>query len=270
MIIVDEYDSSVNSALLSPTADPFRQYLKYRTSAYFRFFTTLKQALRIPGNRALVVGVTPLAIADFTSGFNIAFDMTWEPRYQDVCGVLVDDIEPILKIIGGKHHWDDKRIGDFLSQLVSSYDGYHFGGDTRVFNSGQLVNCLQHLHDNGKFPARLVDVNTNLSESALEFLSQSQNDQLYPLLLQLLTNPVPFKLFTAFAIDQVKKELDVGALDTLLSLMVYYGALTTVEIDGVSKVSSMCIVVMVFIVIMQPLFGACTASVRQNSQQSGS
>jgi len=71
MIIVDEYDSSVNTTLLLPEAEQFRKYLQYRTSSYFSFFTSLKKALQITGNCALVVGVTPLAIADFTSGFNI-------------------------------------------------------------------------------------------------------------------------------------------------------------------------------------------------------
>jgi hypothetical protein len=105
MIIVDEYDSSVNHAL-SPEAAPFWQYLEKRTSTYFKFFTCLKKALEVPGNRALVVGVTPLAIADFSSGFNVDLDLTWDPECQDVCGILVNDIEPVLQQIGREKNED--------------------------------------------------------------------------------------------------------------------------------------------------------------------
>ncbi|KAF8420363.1 hypothetical protein EV426DRAFT_644320 [Tirmania nivea] len=111
MIIVDEYDSSVNSALLSPNADCFRKYLKARSCRYFRFFTLLKQALRVVHNHALVVGVTPLAVSDFTSGFNISFDMTWDSGFQDVCGIAIDDIEPVFINIGRKYRWDVKTKG---------------------------------------------------------------------------------------------------------------------------------------------------------------
>lgn len=98
-----------NSALLSPNADRFRAYLKARTCGYFRFFTLLKQALRIVHNHALVVGVTLLAVSDFTSGFNISVDMTWNSEFQDVCRINVtDDIKPILNNIGQKYGCRDK------------------------------------------------------------------------------------------------------------------------------------------------------------------
>jgi hypothetical protein len=239
MIIIDEYDSSVNAALLFSAAEEFRKYLRFRTSSYFSFFTSLKMALQITGNRALVAGVAPLAIADFTSGFNIAFDMTWNSQYQNVCGISVEDIQPVLQNIGQKHGWDETRMNEIFRLLLDFYDGYHFGGDLRVFNGGQLVNCLQHLYKTNTFPERLVDINTNLSESVLQFLSQGRNDKFYLLLMQLLTGPVSFVLFTSFVIDAVREELDVGEPNILLSLMVYYGALTIVKIDEVSKIFAM-------------------------------
>jgi len=236
MIIVDEYDSSVNSALISPNADCFRKYLKARTCGYFRFFTLLKQALRVVHNHALVVGVTPLALSDSTSGFNIRFDMTWDSGFQDVCGITIDDIEPVLNNIGQKYRWDVKTKEQFNKKLIEFYDGYHFGGDMRIFNAGQVVNCLQHIYRHGEFPNPLVDVNTNLSESVLEFISQCTNKQFYPILMELLTDKVEFRLSAYLSIDTVRNELNAGNTNTLLSLMVYYGALTVVTTGGVSTV----------------------------------
>jgi len=77
----------------------------------------------------LVVGVTPLAIADFTSGFNITFDMTWDLQYQNVYSILIEDIKPILQNIGQKYNWDKTKINEIFKLLLDSYDGYHFGGD---------------------------------------------------------------------------------------------------------------------------------------------
>jgi hypothetical protein len=157
MIIVDEYDSSVNTALLFSEAKQFRKYLQYRTSSYFSFFTSLKKALQITGNYALVVGVTLLAIADFTSGFNIAYDMTWSSQYPNMCSISVEDIQPILRCIGQKYGWDETKINQIYNLLLDSYDGYHFGS---VFNGGQLVNCLQELYKRDALPIRMVNVNT--------------------------------------------------------------------------------------------------------------
>lgn len=222
MIIVDEYDSSVNSAIFT-TAEPFRKFLSDRSSSYFKFFTSLKAALKKPENHALVVGVTPLAISDFTSGFNIAVDITWDERYQDVCGVTTLDIGPILQKIADDHRFNRAVIEQ---RLRNYYDGYHFGGSLGVFNSGQLVNCLEVLSETGEFPSRLTDINTNLSESVFRFLSNGENFMFFEILMKLLTTTVPFNLQTSFDIDTLRKELDEGSSDTLLSLMVYYGALT--------------------------------------------
>lgn len=155
--------------------------------------------------------------------------MTWDSHYQNVFGISVTDIQPVLQNIG-KKAWLDKI--DEISNLLL---------DTGIFNDGQLVNCLQNLYLTGTFSDRLVDINTNHSESVLQFyiLSGNKNDKFYQLLMQLLTRPVPFMLFTSFVIDVVRKELDIGDSNTLLSLMVYYGALTSVKINKVSKIFAM-------------------------------
>jgi len=235
MIIVDEYDSSVNSALLSTKADHFREYLKRRTSGYFRFFTVLKQALQVDGNHALVVGITPLAICDFTSGFNTCFDMTWNSKFQDVCGIAIDDISPVLNSIAKKYDWDIKTKEQFNTKLKEFYDGYQFGGNSMIFNSGQVVNALQHIDMFNSFPNPPIDRNTDLSDSVLRFLSECKNESFCQLLMDLLTDKVKFHLSTCFSIDTVRNQLNTGDTDTLLSLMVYYGALTVDILDKVSQ-----------------------------------
>ena len=141
------------------------------------------------------------------------------------------------------------KTEEVFGLLTKFYDGYRFGGDLRVFNGGQIVNCLQYLFDVGTFPNTLVDINTNLSESVLQFLSKGWNDQFCLLLIQLLTKPVPFQLSTAFVIDEVRKELDDGKPDTLLSLMVYYRALTVVMVNEVSNIYAICIVIIVILIM---------------------
>ncbi|CAG8667248.1 9988_t:CDS:1, partial [Paraglomus brasilianum] len=155
---------------------------------------SLKLALENTRNHALVVVITPLAIA---SRFNIDFDLMWDPEYQDVCGILVKDINPILQEIGQEKKWSEMKICKVCSLLI---DGYCFGGKLEVFNSRQVVYCLHYLHCFGKLLRKLVD--TNLSENLLLFLSNGQNDQFNQLVLQLLSGPVPFDLPKVFVIDQ--------------------------------------------------------------------
>ena len=82
-------------------------------------------------------------------------------QYQNVCGISVEDIQPVLQNIGKKYGWNDTRMNEVSELLLDLYDGYHFGSDLRLFNhGGQVVNCLQRLYSTNEFPERLVDINT--------------------------------------------------------------------------------------------------------------
>ena len=229
MITVDEYDASVSSAL-HEGATEFRKYLKEKSSVYHRFFSRLKELIQFPRNYVLIVGLSPLAIADFTSGLNIVTDLTWKRSCQDVCGLTEEDIRPVLKAMGDSHQWNDEKVEQVFNRMKELYVGYHFGGETDMFNSGQVITCLRHLMEYGEFLDTPVDMNTNLSGSILQFLSLSNNPQLQIILMNFLSEKlIPFQLRLTFEISTLRDELVAGNTDALISLMVYYGALTVVK-----------------------------------------
>ncbi|GES78883.1 hypothetical protein RCL_jg21771.t1 [Rhizophagus clarus] len=88
-------------------------------------YLKVPKALQITRNYALVIGVTSLAIADFT----------------------IEDIQSVLQSIGQKYDWNEIKINEIYNLLLDSYDSYHFGSESRIFNGGQLGQfCLLCLH----------------------------------------------------------------------------------------------------------------------------
>jgi hypothetical protein len=75
LLIIDEYDSSLNNALLDkPLADELsKRSIEGVQSAYRQLFGRIKDGEETGTiGRIVIAGVVPLSLNDFTSGFNTA------------------------------------------------------------------------------------------------------------------------------------------------------------------------------------------------------
>jgi len=100
-VMIDEYDVSINKALGNPffvsalqvPEGGNRNPLRRMENMYTEFFSKLKTACDENVARCFITGVIPLALNEFTSGFNIATHITNDLRFASLCGFTEADVQ---------------------------------------------------------------------------------------------------------------------------------------------------------------------------------
>ena len=107
------------------------------------FWATVKSKLQLRYGikKVFMTGVTPLCLADMTSGFNVAMNMSFRPRYSTLCGFTQSDVLEALRLVCQ----DEKKAHDCLEELTYYANGYHFSRKPveSVFNPQTVLAYLQ-------------------------------------------------------------------------------------------------------------------------------
>jgi hypothetical protein len=169
-VLVDEYDASINEALgnvelvKSLQSDPkssreSEQKTKKIETKFKQFFSRLKEASQEYGVFIFVTGVTPLALTEFTSGFNDARDITLGRNFAEMYGFTEDEVKGQLNFI--PHELN--LVDDIATALREKHNGYRFsmieyitleveGKEERwgiqvpsVYNPGRIRHSLQQV-----------------------------------------------------------------------------------------------------------------------------
>jgi hypothetical protein len=106
-VLVDEYDASINEALgnielvksLQSNPKEAQEKTKKIESKFKQYFSRLKEASQKKGAYVFVTGVTPLALTEFTSGFNDARDITLEREFAEMYGFTEEEVKEQLSFI---------------------------------------------------------------------------------------------------------------------------------------------------------------------------
>jgi hypothetical protein len=191
-ILIDEYDNSVNKALSETKAELYESlYVKTTMEAsntspkkmdqreqqnlFKRFFSTIKDKWRTGGvGRVFITGVSPIALNDFTSGFNITKHITHEKKFESLCGIYDFEIE---KALDGANFLQERGVSKekVMTILEENYNGYMFTPtqSKRLFNTTLVIYFLDKFFDYEEIPLDLIDPNVQPSESGLEIISKS-------------------------------------------------------------------------------------------------
>ena len=226
-VLVDEYDTQLNH-LLRFQESPLTKALSLETaenedkmSSFRRFFSKLKEAHRKNSKnlRSVIAGVCPLALNSFTSGFNIARDITHAEKYSDLCGITKKDLEEAIKQL----NYSDKTV-NLLDLMINNYNGYTFHPDQEeeLINPTLASYFLDHIITYGKLPERMLDKNTSISDNSLQLILKS------PITENLVTS-----LMTTGKYD-LTKDIDAKIMmsdlmtkeHTLVQLLFHFGTLT--------------------------------------------
>ncbi len=189
-ILVDEYDNSVNKALGDTKAELYQSLYVERTSdnsdalpkkrdqreqqsLFKRFFSTIKDKLSEGGvGRVFITGVSPIALNDFTSGFNIAKHITHHEEFETMCGITDLEISNVLDQMVPK---DPIHKAQLMRVMKDNYNGYMFTPTqtTPLYNTTLVIYFLGEFARLKKIPIDLVDPNVQPSESGLEIITKT-------------------------------------------------------------------------------------------------
>lgn len=145
VVLIDEYDKPLLRSMHNlKLQNEFREMLT-------AFYTVLKTAdpwLRF----VFITGVTKFAQMGIFSTLNQLKDISFDPRYNAICGMTQEEIEanfaPELKRLAEENNLTDEACMERLTQM---YDGYHFSYRNRIgmFNPFSILNVLDiRLFDN--------------------------------------------------------------------------------------------------------------------------
>ncbi len=167
-LLVDEYDNFANEILTD--ADVYHRLVK--TDGPFKYlFKWVKGLMAGAGlERLFITGVSPMVMADVTSGMNIAENVYLYPELNTLCGFTEDDVEKLLGQLqseaaagGGatappQPSW---TVADARAMMSDWYNGYRFalGAEEKVYNPTLVLYFLKYLKRTSAPPRQMLDSN---------------------------------------------------------------------------------------------------------------
>ena len=139
-LLADEYDAFANEYLdLNDTTNYIT--LHSGPSSLRDFWASVKSGIGYQKiMKCFITGVLPLSLADVTSGFNIATNVSNLQELACLCGLSYGDVRSALKLI-----CSNGDVEKHFRIMVRHYNGYCFSQDVatpRVFNTN---TCLEYL-----------------------------------------------------------------------------------------------------------------------------
>ena len=179
-LLIDEYDNFINEVMVRD-AETYRGLVD-TGGPLKELFKTVKSAMRGEGlERVFVTGVSPVALNDITSGFNIAKNVSMSPELGHLCGFREGEIRQLLqRIAASREHGLD--VSAALATMRTWYNGYRFaastdGGDAvateLVYNPTNALYFLEDMLRTGTPPEQLHDENLRTDRGKLAFLAQT-------------------------------------------------------------------------------------------------
>lgn len=172
-LIIDEYDNFTNIVLNEKGEEVYHAII--HASGFYRdVFKKFKGMFE----RIFMTGVSPVTLDDLTSGFNIGWHLSMNPKFDKMLGFSTEDVRAMLlyyKEVGMLPAESDVEV--MLTEMKPWYDNYCFAKeclkqDARVFNCDMVLYYLRQYMDSGHSPERMVDPNTKTDYNKLKKLLQ--------------------------------------------------------------------------------------------------
>ena len=172
-LIIDEYDNFTN-IVLNEKGEEVYHAITHASGFYRDVFKKFKGMFE----RIFTTGVSPVTLDDLTSGFNIGWHLSMNPKFDKMLGFSTEDVRAMLlyyKEVGMLPAESDVEV--MLTEMKPWYDNYCFAKeclkqDARVFNCDMVLYYLRQYMDSGHSPERMVDPNTKTDYNKLKKLLQ--------------------------------------------------------------------------------------------------
>ena len=229
-LIVDEYDNFTNNVLNIKGQEAYHA-LTHGTGFYRDVFKLFKGMF----DRIIMLGVSPITLDDLTSGYNIALNITMDPRFNQMLGFSEDDVRQMIRYY--------KEVGairpevtedSIINDIKPWYDNYcfaeeSFGREPSMFNSDMVCYYLSNLVGVGQRPEELIDPNTMTDYGKLKRLIKI--DKTEGKRIEIIHDIAEKGFIKARLVSHfpAEKMMEFG---NFVSLLYYYGMLTIGGVVG--------------------------------------
>ena len=170
-LIIDEYDNFTN-IVLNEKGEEVYHAITHASGFYRDVFKKFKGMFE----RIFMTGVSPVTLDDLTSGFNIGWHLSMNPKFDKMLGFSTEDVRAMLlyyKEVGMLPA--ESYVEAMLTEMKPWYDNYCFAKEclkqeARVFNCDMVLYYIRQYMDSGHSPERMVDPNTKTDYNKLKKL----------------------------------------------------------------------------------------------------
>lgn len=223
-LIIDEYDNFTN-VILNERGEKVYHAITHADGFYRDVFKKFK------GNfeRIFMMGVSPVTLDDVTSGFNIGWNISIKPEFDEMLGFSTTDVMEMFTYY--KEHGSipaDSDIDAIVNDMKPWYDNYCFAEEalkkkTRMFNCDMVLYYLRNYMDNGCSPRQMIDPNTRTDYGKMKKLLQFDklDGERKGIIRKIAEEEqIVTQLYESFSAYQIPKA------EIFPSLLFYYGMLT--------------------------------------------
>ncbi len=223
-LIIDEYDNFTN-VILNERGEKVYHAITHADGFYRDVFKKFK------GNfeRIFMMGVSPVTLDDVTSGFNIGWNISIKPEFDEMLGFSTTDVVEMVTYY--KEHGSipaDSDIDAIVNDMKPWYDNYCFAKQalkkkTRMFNCDMVLYYLRNYMDAGCPPEEMIDPNTRTDYGKMKKLLQFDklDGERKGIIRKIAEEEqIVTQLYESFSAYQIPKA------EIFPSLLFYYGMLT--------------------------------------------
>ena len=223
-LIIDEYDNFTN-VILNERGEKVYHAITHADGFYRDVFKKFK------GNfeRIFMMGVSPVTLDDVTSGFNIGWNISIKPEFDEMLGFSTTDVVEMFTYY--KEHGSipaDSDIDAIVNNMKPWYDNYCFAKQalkkkTRMFNCDMVLYYLRNYMDAGCPPEEMIDPNTRTDYGKMKKLLQFDklDGERKGIIRKIAEEEqIVTQLYESFSAYQIPKA------EIFPSLLFYYGMLT--------------------------------------------
>ena len=184
-LLIDEYDNFANEVLTASTA---RYEALVRGEGLLRtVFKVVKNGAEGLGiDRIFITGVSPVAMSDITSSFNIARSVSLRRPLNTLCGFTEDEVTAVTRQVVAACE-QPAATGAALRELMRTfYNGYRFHPDmARVYNPTLVLYFLDNYQEECQSPRQMLDSNLAMDRQKLSYIAHLPHGR--PLILAALS-----------------------------------------------------------------------------------
>ena len=230
-MIIDEYDNFANNVLMEHNAETYHKIT--HSGGFLRNFFTLIKGMTDSReiDRLFISGVSPLVMADVTSGFNIGDNISLWPDFGAMVGFDREELKDLIDYyIPGQY----EKLFPLLSEW---YDNYCFDNSLiikNLFNSTSILYFIKDYLRGNVVPIELIDENLRTDYGKLRFLilQDKKLNGNFNILSEIAeTQQTVSTLVRSFALDELISD------NRFKSLLFYLGFLSIENIDFAGNIT---------------------------------
>ena len=229
-LLIDEYDNFANEVMMGNHELSKSRYdtLLSGEGVLRALFKAVKSGASGRGlERFFITGVSPVAMTDITSAYNVATNIYLRPEFNDLCGFKESELAAVVNLIAKECDLSSAKAQQALTLMKSYYDGYCFNYDKyeEIYNPTLALYFLDSFQRDCKFPRKMLDSNLAMDRGKLSYVAKLLNGK--SIISQALDENPPLSipdLNDRFGV----KDILYGSKDTsfIVSLLYYLGILT--------------------------------------------